>query len=99
MRPASKLSTNSNYHLFKEGVEPKWEHPENANGGKWLVTVKGNKDQLDKMWLWAVLACIGENFEEEGEICGLVVSIRKAGDRIALWTKSGLNEHVQRKIG
>jgi len=99
VRPASKLSTGSNYHLFKENIEPKWEHAENSKGGKWIVTVKGKKEQLDKMWLWAVLACIGESFEDGTEICGIVVSIRKGLDRLALWTKTATHESLQRSVG
>lgn len=99
IRPASKLALGSNYHLFKENIEPKWEHHDNSKGGKWIHTCKGKKDQLDKMWLWMVLACIGENFEDDNEICGCVVSIRKGQDRIALWTRTSSNEAVQRRIG
>jgi len=99
IRPASKLVLGSNYHLFKEHIEPKWEHPENLKGGKWIAVCKGKREQLDKMWLWTVLACIGENFEEESEICGCVVSVRKVGDRIALWTKNCTSDVVQKKIG
>eukprot|EP01118_Nematostelium_gracile_P014327 TRINITY_DN5553_c0_g2_i1.p1 TRINITY_DN5553_c0_g2~~TRINITY_DN5553_c0_g2_i1.p1 ORF type:complete len:246 (+),score=49.11 TRINITY_DN5553_c0_g2_i1:59-739(+) len=99
VRPASKLIPGSNYHLFKENIEPKWEHVENVRGGKWIITVKDQKDLLDKMWLWSVLACIGESYEEGGEICGMVVSIRKPSDRLALWTKTATNEVAQRNIG
>lgn len=49
----SKLPANADFHLFKTGVEPKWEDPECANGGKWSVTVS-RKPQLDTMWLETV---------------------------------------------
>jgi len=51
------------------------------------------------MWLWAVLACIGESFEDDSEICGVVVSVRKTGDRLAIWTKNSNNEMAQKRIG
>ena len=35
IRPPSQLNPGSNYHLFKAGIEPTWEHAANANGGKW----------------------------------------------------------------
>jgi len=35
----SKLATGSNYHMFRTGIEPKWEDPVNARGGKWVATV------------------------------------------------------------
>lgn len=96
IRPASELAIGSNYHLFKENIEPSWEHIDNRFGGKWVANAK--KDKLDSMWLYAVLACIGEAFEYEAEICGAVVSIRKM-HRIALWTRTAQNETAQRSIG
>ncbi len=51
---ASKLQQGANYHLFKEGVEPKWEDAENENGGKWIVTLDAKErdnGSLDKLWL------------------------------------------------
>lgn len=97
--PASKLLVGANYHLFKNDVEPKWEHAENVKGGKWNVAVKGSNEQLDKWWLWSVLACIGESFEDENEICGCVVSIRRGANRLALWTKTATLEGAQKRIG
>lgn len=34
-------------------MEPKWEDPECANGGKWTVT-SNRKDNLENMWLETV---------------------------------------------
>lgn len=50
----SKLPGNADFHLFKDGVEPKWEDPECASGGKWTLTSKG-KGNLDTMWLETVM--------------------------------------------
>jgi translation initiation factor 4E len=92
VKPSGELSVNSNYHLFKEGVEPMWEDPANKEGGKFVLTIpkkdsKGGK--CDEWWLFTVLALIGETMDASGEeICGCVVSIRKGFDRIALWLKS-----------
>jgi len=99
--PASGLEHGSNYHLFKVGIEPKWECPANSKGGQWVVVVpsKQRGERLDKLWLYAVLACIGEAFEEEDEICGCVVSVRKAQNRVAIWTKTASREAVVRSIG
>jgi len=98
IRPVSKLTNGSNYHLFKENIEPKWEHSDNSKGGKWILTAPKGSD-LDQLWLWTVLAVIGENFEEENEINGCVVSRRKPNDRLALWTRTSGHEAAQRRIG
>ena len=33
IRPPSRLNPGSNYHLFKVGIEPTWEHQANMAGG------------------------------------------------------------------
>ena len=50
--PPSRLNAGVDFHLFKEGIEPKWEDPRCSQGGKWVVPIaKANKGQLDTMWL------------------------------------------------
>jgi hypothetical protein len=46
-----------------------------------------------------VLACIGEQFDEGDEVCGVTVNIRAGKDRIELWTKTAANEALQMSIG
>ncbi|XP_010920306.2 eukaryotic translation initiation factor [Elaeis guineensis] len=94
----SKLPGNADFHCFKTGIEPKWEDPECANGGKWSVTCS-RKGTLDNMWLETLMALIGEQFDESEEICGVVASVRQRQDKLALWTKTATNEAVQMSIG
>jgi len=94
---ASSLAPGSNYHLFKSGVKPEWEDPQNEKGGKWVINFptgsrKKSPRDLDECWLNTLLVCIGEGFGDyENEVCGVVISIRKAGDRLALWTRNAEN--------
>lgn len=45
----------ANYHFFLKGVQPMWEDPANAQGGKWTLTIpKNKKDNIDAFWLNAV---------------------------------------------
>ncbi|PNX81093.1 eukaryotic translation initiation factor 4e-2-like protein, partial [Trifolium pratense] len=90
----SKLPGNADFHLFKDGIEPKWEDPECANGGKWTLTSKG-KGNLDTTWLETLMALIGEQFGDSEDICGVVVSVRQWQDKLSLWTKTAANESVQ----
>eukprot|EP01125_Pyxidicula_operculata_P008410 TRINITY_DN2821_c0_g1_i1.p1 TRINITY_DN2821_c0_g1~~TRINITY_DN2821_c0_g1_i1.p1 ORF type:complete len:203 (+),score=27.59 TRINITY_DN2821_c0_g1_i1:36-644(+) len=97
IKGAHELAYGSNYHLFKEGIEPKWEDPSNTNGGKWLVELQTSKsEQVNQVWLWAVLSCIGCSYDDEDEICGVVISIRKGKNKIALWTKSCDKDKMER---
>ncbi|CAJ0826023.1 6909_t:CDS:2 [Entrophospora sp. SA101] len=54
----SELSTNSNYHLFKHGIKPMWEDPENERGGKWVIQFHKNKIEFWKEQLENVLKSI-----------------------------------------
>jgi translation initiation factor 4E len=87
----SDLAVKSDYHLFKRGVRPEWEDPQNKHGGKWSYTFKEKKAvDIDEMWLHTQLAAIGETLEDEGdnEIMGVVVNVRKSFYRIGLWTRT-----------
>lgn len=33
---ASELKPSSSYYLFRKGILPQWEDPENENGGRWI---------------------------------------------------------------
>ncbi|KAG8373204.1 hypothetical protein BUALT_Bualt12G0146700 [Buddleja alternifolia] len=94
----SKFPANADFHLFRAGVEPKWEDPECANGGKWTV-MSSKKSDLESMWLETLMALIGEQFDDTEEICGVVASVRQRQDKLSLWTKTASNEAVQMGIG
>ncbi|XP_061356070.1 eukaryotic translation initiation factor 4E-1-like [Gastrolobium bilobum] len=93
----SKLAVGADFHCFKDKIEPKWEHPICANGGKWTVTFSRGKS--DTSWLYTLLAMIGEQFDHGDEICGAVVNVRGRQEKIALWTKNATNEPAQVSIG
>ncbi|TPX19061.1 uncharacterized protein E0L32_011222 [Thyridium curvatum] len=89
--PVSELALKSDYHLFKEGVRPEWEDPQNKHGGKWSYSFKDKRNvNIDELWLHTMLAAIGETLEDEddGEIMGVVVNVRKAFFRIGVWTRT-----------
>lgn len=46
-----------------------------------------------------LLALIGEELDNEDEICGVVISPRKVQDKLAIWTKNADSEQVVMAIG
>jgi hypothetical protein len=89
--PTSELALKSDYHLFKEGVRPEWEDVQNKHGGKWSYQFKEKRNvPIDELWLHVMLAAIGETLEEEddGELMGVVVNVRKGFYRIGVWTRT-----------
>ena len=95
---ASNLAIGCNYHFFHSGIRPEWEDPANKRGGSWLFTSK-RRNELDKKWLFTLLACICESFPSAEQICGVVVSLKHNGDRISVWTSNESDEDSVKKIG
>jgi len=97
--PPSQLPQKANYYLFKEGIIPAWEDDANKNGGKWSIQLPKDKNRanVDKMWLYTMLAAIGETFDPfltSGEeaapqsiITGVIVSTRPQFYRLSIWTR------------
>jgi len=84
--------------LFRTGVEPKWEDPQNINGSEISLRKFYNKDLppiifLDNLWLNLAISCIGEQFLRSEEITGCrvvdssLVASGKPLYRIELWFK------------
>lgn len=87
---ASDLPLKADYHLFRNGIRPEWEDSANAEGGKWSFQFKNKKDtNINELWLRTLLSVIGETIEDdENEVNGAVLNVRKFAFRVALWTKS-----------
>ncbi|OKL63041.1 Eukaryotic translation initiation factor 4E-1 [Talaromyces atroroseus] len=89
--PTSELGLKADYHLFKKGIRPEWEDQQNKHGGKWSYSFKDKRAvPIDELWLHAQLAAIGETLEndEDNEVMGVVVNVRKGFYRIGLWTRT-----------
>lgn len=99
--PPSNLPQKANYYLFKEGIIPAWEDEANKNGGKWSIQLpkEKNRPKVDEMWLYTMLAAIGETFDpvllgsesggaaQDSLITGVIVSTRPQFYRLSIWTR------------
>ncbi|KAI0067719.1 eukaryotic translation initiation factor 4E class I [Artomyces pyxidatus] len=98
--PPSQLPQKANYYLFKEGIIPAWEDEANKLGGKWSIQLPKDKNRsnVDKMWLYTMLAAIGETFDpfltdpdappgSPSLVTGVIVSTRPQFYRLSIWTR------------
>jgi translation initiation factor 4E len=101
LKNPADIPQGANYHLFKEGIKPMWEDPANQRGGKWTSTYpkQARSAILNKAWFDTISAVLGEQFENGDDITGIVISMRKMGDRIAIWTKTCDNKEKTMKTG
>lgn len=86
----SEIKNGTAYALFKDNIRPVLEDMENCEGGRWVInfskSVSG--DQIDRLWIEAVMCLIGEAFNYSEDICGAIVNIRPNVDRFAVWTSN-----------
>jgi translation initiation factor 4E len=68
-----------------------WEDEANANGGKWVLTMKNNRTLLDRCWSWLAMVLDGEELESA------VVGLRSKVDSNQVWTRS--KDDVERLNG
>lgn len=97
----SNLGIKADYYLFKEDIIPAWEDPANKNGGKWSVQLpkEKTKGHIDQMWLYTMLAAIGETYETDADgkdmgdaapddlVTGVIVNVRPNFFRLNIWTR------------
>ncbi|KAJ7110149.1 eukaryotic translation initiation factor 4E class I [Mycena epipterygia] len=110
--PPSLLPQKANYYLFKEGIIPAWEDEANKNGGKWSIQLPKDKNRahVDKMWLYTMLAAIGETFDPSltsadpsgappnSLITGVIVSTRPQFYRLSIWTRLAPSSNEEDKL-
>ncbi|KAI3420380.1 hypothetical protein GPALN_003681 [Globodera pallida] len=101
IRPPSGGMSGCDYNFFRDGIEPLWEVTQNKDGGRLVVQVdKQRNDLLDTWWMELLLACIGEQFGDgSDQVCGAVCNIRQKGSKISIWTTNASEEDKNRRIG
>ncbi len=84
------------YCIFKDGIVPEWEDPENKKGGEWSIRKELNAEALDECWEKLVLGAIGETVDPGNEITGIRVIHKNKKDkkepgnnyRFEIWLRS-----------
>ena len=82
-----EIMPNTDYMLFKKGIRPEWEDPNNRAGGKWVVTLPIEEDmeeECGQAWLKSLVSMIAGPVPDE--------DINKHGqDRITIAENDILN--------
>jgi translation initiation factor 4E len=68
----------------------------NVRGGKWSIRLR--KGVADRLWEDLILALIGDQYEDEDEVCGCVLSVRIQEDIISVWNKDESNSQILTRI-
>ncbi|TMS39448.1 hypothetical protein L596_005970 [Steinernema carpocapsae] len=88
----SAFGNGTDLCVFRRGIKPEWEDPNNVNGGRWVACVlktdPGHKTTIDLYWVRLLVNSVGERFGEWNQkICGVRVRIRERVYLISLWIR------------
>eukprot|EP00350_Pseudokeronopsis_sp_OXSARD2_P005719 CAMPEP_0170559378 /NCGR_PEP_ID=MMETSP0211-20121228/42316_1 /TAXON_ID=311385 /ORGANISM="Pseudokeronopsis sp., Strain OXSARD2" /LENGTH=67 /DNA_ID=CAMNT_0010872339 /DNA_START=290 /DNA_END=493 /DNA_ORIENTATION=+ len=64
-----------------------WEDDANKNGGRWQIPIAKGYGNI--VWENLILGFIGEQFNVEDEINGIVITIKPNVDTISIWNRNG----------
>lgn len=94
---ASQLVFPFDYYFFRKEIQPMWEDPLNKDGGKITIIIKKDftDENFNKLWLYTLLGCIGEQYDDTSMICGVVLNIRKHQNRINIWLNDSDKDRVE----
>lgn len=93
------------FSLFKSGIRPEWEDPQNMRGGEYFVRKNFNARDLNEYWELMCLGLIGETIDPSDEVCGARIVDKTRGDRpmyrLEIWFKSqdtGIAENIKSRV-
>lgn len=94
--PWDRIRLRDTVHIFRKGVQPVWEDPENVSGGCWTFRVPKIKGQ-DFFHEVVILAMANELQaaieSEHDHVLGVSISTRFNSYLISVWNKHGFNEN------
>ncbi|KAE8358306.1 translation initiation factor eIF 4e-like domain-containing protein [Aspergillus caelatus] len=93
--PWEKIRLRDTVHIFRKGVRPVWEDPENLKGGCWRFRVPKGKAQ--EFFHEIAILCMANEFQavleqEHDHVLGVSTSVRFNTHLISVWNKLGSNE-------
>ncbi|KAL4888731.1 translation initiation factor eIF 4e-like domain-containing protein [Aspergillus ambiguus] len=93
--PWNKVRLRDTVHIFRKGVRPVWEDPQNQKGGCWRFRVPKSKAQA--FFHEIAILCMANEFQavlekEHDHVLGVSTSVRFNSHMISVWNKLGSNE-------
>lgn len=82
------------FFFMRKGIFPKWEEPENINGGAWSLSISDYN--CKNTWVEFVMSLCGETLTTNMEyINGLSISPKGRYSIIKIWMKNNENKDIK----
>ena len=95
-----QLDQGNIYAIFKEGIEPTWEDPQNELGYSIIFYPNKNKedDFILQLYHFSLLLLVGANSTFESELNGCTFERKTAGNKIVFWMRKNTNMETKKEI-
>ena len=95
--PFPSLTLKDSLHIFRSGVSPLWEDPENLHGGCWVLKTRREDSRSLKVFEEIAIMVVGGELQaavqgERDHVLGISYSPRLYWAHISVWTKKGSNQ-------
>ena len=81
------------FFLMRKKIFPKWEEPENINGGAWTLSIS-SKD-AKKNWIELMLSLVGETLTDDmDQIHGISITPKRKYVIIKIWNKNSNKQNL-----
>ena len=87
------LPSKACYYVFKKNIKPEWEDPENAGGGRVILSLNSPamKSMGETLYFDLLLLIIGNQLPTADRVCGCTYQFSK--DLIELWIHKAADEN------
>jgi len=95
--PPSTLPPNCAYNVFRNGIKPEWEDPQNRMGGRWTVQESIMYTNVDRIWKEVLLCLIGNIIlgPYSDAVAGVVLQAKREGSfKLHVWMLTTHENHV-----
>eukprot|EP01065_Artemidia_motanka_P051639 TRINITY_DN9137_c0_g1_i1.p1 TRINITY_DN9137_c0_g1~~TRINITY_DN9137_c0_g1_i1.p1 ORF type:complete len:388 (+),score=88.79 TRINITY_DN9137_c0_g1_i1:69-1166(+) len=97
LQQPDQIPVNTEFTMFRSGVQPIWEDPQNIDGGKFQIRLQ--KGYASEAWEDVVLHTVGCQFEPHDEVAGCIISVRPKEDVLSIWTRNAADEVSLEMLG
>mmetsp|Transcript_16968 Transcript_16968/g.43319 ORF Transcript_16968/g.43319 Transcript_16968/m.43319 type:complete len:227 (-) Transcript_16968:50-730(-) len=91
------------YMLFKKDLIDAWDAHTFQRGGRWMLKLsKADNMAFDELWLCAIMACIGEAFEDcggEDVVSGVAVAVQRGTCTVEVWLSDPADDEQVLAVG
>lgn len=96
LRRPTAMPYGTTMNIFATGIKPIWEDPALEKGCRFLMKLP--KTHTSKYWEDLLLAMIGEQLGEAGQVVGIVMHLKPQFDKVAVWIGDSKNTAAIAKL-